>query len=381
MEIFRPYGFDKPLFFTTLIMIAMGLIMVYSSSAILASEKHENSFYFFINQSIAAGIGIVLIFLMMPIRKPFFQNFYFVHGLLILSFALLVLCLLMPALANTNRWIQFFGLRFQPSELAKISLILFFASYFNRKKEKLNEFQTLLFPLTVLFMFILLIIKEPDYGTALLIFIICTIMLFIGGVKFKHLSYLGILFLGLFAFYLFQASYRIDRVFTFLSPAKDPQGAGFQSIQSKLAVGSGGFFGVSIGESTQKLFFLPCAHTDYIYAILGEEIGFIGAIFTLFLFFVFFWRGLVISQRAPNFFSQIVAAGLTMAIFSQALLNISIVLGLGPPTGIPLPLISFGRSSLICTLFSIGILLNISQRRGTSRIRKSGLINQTLTDN
>ncbi len=372
MEIFRPYGFDKPLFFTTLIMIAMGLIMVYSSSAILASEKHENSFHFFINQSIAAGIGIILIFLMMPIRKPFFQNFYFVHGLLIFSFALLVLCLLMPAMANTNRWVQFFGLRFQPSELAKISLILFFASYFNRKKEKLNEFQTLIFPLTVLFLFILLIIKEPDYGTALLIFIICSIMLFIGGVKFKHLSYLGTLFLGLFAFYLFQASYRIDRVFTFLSPAKDPQGAGFQSIQSKLAVGSGGLFGVSIGESTQKLFFLPCAHTDYIYAILGEEIGFIGAIFTLLLFFVFFWRGLVISQRAPNFFSQIVAAGLTMAIFSQALLNISIVLGLGPPTGIPLPLISFGRSSLICTLFSIGILLNISQRRSTSRIRKGG---------
>jgi len=372
MEIFRPYGFDKPLFVTTLIMIAIGLIMVYSSSAIVANEKHENSFHFFINQSIAAGIGIVLIFLMLPIRKPFFQNFYFVHGLLILSFVLLVLCLLMPALAKTNRWIQLFGLRFQPSELAKISLILFFASYFNRKKEKLNEFQTLLFPLIVLFLFILLIIKEPDYGTALLIFIICSIMLLIGGVKFKHLFYLGVLFLGLFAFYLFQASYRLDRVFTFLSPTKDPQGAGFQSIQSKLAVGSGGFFGVSIGESTQKLFFLPCAHTDYIYAILGEEIGFIGAISTLLLFFVFFWRGLVISQRAPNFFSQIVAAGLTMAIFSQALLNISIVLGLGPPTGIPLPLISFGRSSLICTLFSIGILLNISQRRSTSRIRRDG---------
>ena len=373
MEIFRPYGFDKPLFFTTLVMIAIGLIMVYSSSAIIASEKHENSFHFFINQSIAAGIGIVLIFLMLPIRKPFFQNFYFVHGLLIVSFVLLVLCLLMPALANTNRWIQLFGLRFQPSELAKISLILFFASYFNRKKEKLNKFQTLLFPLTVLFLFILLIIKEPDYGTALLIFIICSIMFFIGGVKFKHLSYLGVLFLGLFAFYLFQASYRLDRVFAFLSPTKDPQGAGFQSIQSKLAVGSGGFFGVSLGESTQKLFFLPCAHTDYIYAILGEEIGFIGAICTLLLFFVFFWRGLVISQKAPNFFSQIVAAGLTMAIFSQALLNISIVLGLIPPTGIPLPLISFGRSSLICTLFSIGILLNISQRRSTSRIREGGL--------
>ena len=372
MEIFRPYGFDKTLFFTTLGLLAIGLIMVYSSSAILASQRYHQSFHFFINQSIVAGIGIVIIFFMLPIRKPFYQNFYFIHGLLILSFVLLVLCLLMPALANTNRWIQLFALRFQPSELAKISLILFFSSYFDRKKEKLNEFQTLLFPLTVLFLFILLIIKEPDYGTAMLIFMICSIMLFIGGVKLKHLVYLGILFFGLFAFYLFQASYRLDRILAFLSPTKDPQGAGFQIIQSKMAVGSGGLFGVSIGESIQKLFFLPCTHTDYIYAIVGEELGLIGTLGIILLFFIFFWRGLVISRRAPNFFSQIAAAGLMLTIFSQALLNISIVLGLGPPTGIPLPLISFGRSSLICTLFSIGILLNISQRRSATRIKKGG---------
>jgi cell division protein FtsW len=217
--------------------------------------------------------------------------------------------------------------------------------------------------LIILILFILLIIKEPDYGTALLIFLICLIMLFIGGVNLKYFMFLGIPSLGLFAFYLFQASYRLDRILAFLSPTKDPQGTGFQIIQSKLAVGAGGLFGVSFGGSTQKLFFLPCSHTDYIYAIVGEELGLIGTVTILFLFLVVLWRGLVISKRAPNFFSQILAAGLTLAIFAQALLNISIVLGLGPPTGIPLPLISYGRSSLLCTLFGIGILLNISQRK------------------
>ncbi len=363
MEIFRPYGFDKTLFFSILILMALGLIMVYSSSAILASEQYQNTFHFFINQSIVAGIGLVLIFLMLPVRKQFYNNAYFVYGLLFLSLILLVLCLLMPALAKTNRWVQFFGIRFQPSELAKISLILFFAHYFDRKKEKMNDFQTLLFPLIILILFILLIIKEPDYGTALLVFLICLIMLFIGGVNLKYFMVLGIPSLGLFAFYLFQASYRLDRILAFLSPAKDPQGTGFQIIQSKLAVGAGGLFGVSFGGSTQKLFFLPCSHTDYIYAIVGEELGLIGTVAILFLFLVFLWRGLVISKSAPNFFSQILAAGLTLAIFAQALLNISIVLGLGPPTGIPLPLISYGRSSLLCTLFGIGILLNISQRK------------------
>ncbi len=227
----------------------------------------------------------------------------------------------------------------------------------------MNDFRTLLFPLITLFLFILLIIREPDYGTALLIFLICAIMLFIAGVKLKYFLFLGSLSLGVFAFYLFQASYRMERILAFLSPTKDPQGTGFQIIQSKLAVGAGGLFGVSFGGSTQKLFFLPCSHTDYIYAIVGEELGLLGTLAILLLFLVFLWRGLIISKRAPNFFSQILAAGLTLAIFSQALLNISIVLGLGPPTGIPLPLISYGRSSLICTLFGVGILLNISQRK------------------
>ncbi len=364
MEIYKPYSFDKTLFFAVLALIAIGLVMVFSASAPLSYEKYNHHFYFFINQIIGAGLGILLILLIIPIRRPFYQNFYFIHGLLLLSFVLLVLCLLMPAMANTNRWIQFFGIRFQPSELAKTSLLLFLAYHLDRKKDKLDEYQTYIFPLLILFVFLTLVIVEPDYGTAFLICIICATLLFIAGVKPKCFLYLGILSFGLFTFYLFQASYRIDRIFAFFSPEKDPQGTGFQVIQSKLAVGSGGFFGVSIGEGTQKLSFLPCAHTDFIYAIVGEELGLIGAVAILLLYFILFWRGLVISRKAPNFFSQIVAAGLTLAIFSQALLNISVVLGWSPPTGIPLPLISFGRSSLLSTLFSVGILLHISQRKG-----------------
>lgn len=370
MEIFRPFGFDKILFSITLILILIGLIMVFSSSGILSSETYDHPFHFLINQIIGAVIGIVLIFFILPVRNPFYQNPFFVYGLLFLSLILLTVCLLMPAVGNTNRWIHFSSLRFQPSELAKISLILFLSHYLVRKKEKSNEFRTLLFPLSILFLFILLIIKEPDYGTALLLFATSAVVLFMGGVKLKHFFMLGTVSTALFTFYLFQADYRLDRIFAFLSPTKDPQGDGFQIIQSKLSVGSGGLFGVSIGESTQKLFFLPCAHTDYIYAILGEEFGLIGTLAVLLLFTLFFWRGLVISLRAPCLQSQLVAAGLTLAIFSQALLNISIVLGLGPPTGVPLPLISFGRSSLICTLFSTAIILHISQRKRYMRRKK-----------
>jgi len=367
MEIFRPFGFDKPLFVTTLILISLGLIMVFSSSGVLSSEKFGQPFHFFVNQIIGVFIGLTMIIAMVSIRRPFYQHPTVIYTLLCLTLFLLALSLTMPALGKTNRWIHFFGLRFQPSELAKICLVLFFAFYFDRMKNKLDEFRILVPPLAVLLLFILLIIKEPDYSTALLIFLIAAIILFIAGVRLSHLLLLGISSLGFFALYLFQASYRQDRILAFLDPAKDPQGSGFQIIQSKLAVGSGGLFGVNIGQSTQKLFFLPSAHTDYIYAIVGEELGLIGSVVILLLFLVFLWRGLLISWKAPDLFTQIVAAGLTLSIFLQAILNMSIALGLAPSTGLPLPLISYGRSSLICTLFSIGILLHISQRRETSR--------------
>lgn len=362
-ELFKPYKFDRPLLIIVLVLIAFGLIMVFSSSAILSSKNHQSSFHYLINQIIGAGLGIVLLIIMLSVKKFFYQDTYFIYGLLLVSLGLLALCFVMPAIGNTNRWIVFSGIRFQPSELAKISLILFFAFYFSHKQDKLGEWQTLALPLTVLSLFILLILKEPDYSTALLVLVLSSVMLYIGGVKLKHLIYLGIVSSAVFGFFLFQASYRLERFFAFISPEQDPLGSGFQAIQSKLAVGAGGLFGVSLGESTQKLFFLPNAHTDYIFAILGEELGLLGTLSVLALFVLFLWRGLLISWRAPDLFTQITAAGLTLSIFIQALLNISIVLGLGPSTGLTLPLISFGRSSLLTTILSIGILLHISQRK------------------
>lgn len=369
-ELFKPFRFDKPLFFVLLILMALGLIMVFSSSAVLAAENQQNSFYFLLHQSIGAGLGLVILLVILTIRKPFYQDPVFVYGLLFLSLVLLVLCFVMPSIENTNRWISFSGLRFQPSELSKFSLILFFALYFSQKQDRISEWSKLVLPLSVLGLSILLILIEPDYGTALLILIICTVMLYIGGVRLTSLLLLGAGSAAVFAFYLFQASYRMERIFAFLSPEKDPLGIGFQAIQSKVAVGSGGLFGVSLGESTQKLFFLPCAHTDYIYAIIGEELGLIGTLTVLLLFSVLLWRGLLISRRAPNLFCQMAAAGLTLALFIQALLNISIVLGLAPSTGLPLPLISYGRSSLLTTILGVGILLHISQRRSAYRKKR-----------
>ena len=369
-ELFKPFKFDKPLFFILLVLIAMGLLMVFSSSAVLAAENHQNSFHFLLHQSIGAGLGMLMLFVMLTIRRPFYQDPLFVYGLLFFSLVLLVMCFVMPSIGHTNRWISFYGFRFQPSEISKISLILFFALYFSKKQNKIADWPTLIVPLSVLSLFILLILKEPDYGTALLILVICTVMFYIGGVKLTSLLLLGAGSTAVFTFYLLQASYRMERILAFVSPDQDPLGNGFQVIQSKLAVGSGGLFGVSLGESIQKLFFLPCAHTDYIFAIIGEELGLIGTLAILLLFAAFLWRGLVISRRAPNLFCQMTAAGLTIAIFFQALLNISIVLGLGPPTGLPLPLISYGRSSLLTTILGIGILLHISQRRTAYRKKK-----------
>ncbi len=368
-EIFRAYSFDKWLFIATIVLIVFGLIMVFSSSVILASEKYNQAFHFLFNQAIGAALGLIGIFFMLSIKKPFYQSPHVIYGMLAFSGALLSVCLAMPAIEKTNRWIQISGIRFQPSEIAKLSLILFLADHLSRKQGRISELKSLAFPLGVLFFLILLIIREPDYGTAILIFGIGTAMLYLGGVKFRYFIYLGGVSAALFGFYLFQASYRLQRILAFLSPTKDPLGSGFQIIQSKLAVGAGGLLGVSLGESTQKLFFLPCAHTDYIYAIIGEELGLLGTLSILILFCIILWRGILISLRAPDTFCRLVAAGLTLAILGQALLNISIVLGLGPPTGLPLPLISFGRSSLICTLLSIGILLHISQRKESTRAR------------
>jgi cell division protein FtsW len=364
MEIFKPLGFDKPIAGVTVALLVVGFIMVFSSSAVLAEEKYNQSLYFLIHQLVGAAAGIVLVIILLSTRRPFFQDPYLIYGLLLASLALLAACFVMPTVARTNRWVLVAGLRFQPSELAKISLVLFLAYHLDRKKDRLNDWRSLVLPVFIVGFFILLILKEPDFGTAFLIFAVCGLMFYLGGVRFRHLAVLAGGAAVFFIVTLFSASYRLERVANFMSPDKDPLGKSFQPIQSKLAVGSGGLLGVSLGESTQKLYFLPNAHTDFIFAILGEEFGLIGTLTILMLYSLFLWRGFAVSARAPSPAGQLAGTGLTLMIGAQALLNIAIVLGLGPAKGIPLPLISFGRSSLICSLAAIGMILNISQRKG-----------------
>jgi cell division protein FtsW len=359
----RP-SFDLPLLVVTVMLVVMGIFFVFSSSSFMASERYGQSFHFMVQQVAGAAAGLALIALLVSVKKSFFLRPGFVYGLLGLTLLLLLLCLAMPSVAKTTRWVALFGVRFQPSELAKISLILFLATYVEAKKDSINEIRTLAVPVAVLIVVIVLVLIEPDFGTAVLLAALAAIVLFLGGVKFRYLAAAGLVALALFGFNLVQADYRVKRIQGFISADKDVQGAGYQVEQSKLALGSGGIVGSGLGQSTQKLYFLPFAHTDFIFAILGEEAGLLGTLFTLGLYLFFLWRGLRISLAAPGPSYKMIAAGVTLAIVAQAFMNMSIVLGLGPAKGTPLPLLSYGRSSLICTLAAVGLLLHISQKRG-----------------
>ncbi len=362
----KRFGFDVPLFAITLSLVAIGIFFVFSSSSFMAREKYNQSFHFMAQQILGAVAGLVIVAFLVSVKKSFFLQPAFVYGLLALTIFLLMLCLAMPTVARTNRWVILMGFRFQPSELAKISLILFLATYIESKKDKLNEMKTLAIPLAVLVVSVVLVLLEPDFGTAVLLAALAAMVLFIGGVKLRYLVAAGLLACALFGFYLIKANYRVERLQGFFSPQKDVLGSGYQVDQSKLALGSGGLVGAGLGQSTQKLNFLPFAHTDFIFAILGEETGLLGTFVTLALYLLLLWRGLKIATTAPTPTYKMIAAGITLAIVVQALMNISIVLGLGPAKGTPLPLLSYGRSSLICTLAAIGLLLHISQKRGDS---------------
>jgi len=367
METFRTYGFDKALFVTTIILLLLGSLMVMSASGVFAERTYQKELYFFSQQLIGAAVVTVVVMLLLRIRKPFYKSPVFIFALLGLTLAMLLVVLVMPPVAKTNRWFVLGGFRFQPSELAKISLVLFLAWFLDKKREKMGELKILLIPLGVVGLFTALIIREPDFGTGVLVLGLCLIVLFLGGVRPKHFAWISLAVIPPLAFFLLSAPYRVNRILAFFSPQSSVESLNFQVAQSKFAVGSGGLFGVSFGESIQKMFFLPCSHTDFIFAIIAEEFGLLGTLFVIALFTILVWRGIIISIKAPDYFSQIAAAGLTLFLGFQAMLNITVVLGLAPAKGVPLPLLSYGRSSMVCTLLAIGLLLHISQRHGDKR--------------
>ena len=367
MEMVRRGGFDKTLFFIALILVAVGVLMVFDASGALATFNYRQPFFFLINQTGGALGGILLLFLVVSIKVPFYENRLFVFGLLGITYVLLVLCFAMPEVANTHRWVSILRIRFQPSELAKLSLVLFLANYVQWFKDRINEMKIFLPAAAVLFGAVLLILLEPDFGTAALTMGLGGLVLFLGGVRLRNFLYLGAAVVPTFFVFLLLASYRVNRVLAFIAGSKALERASFQVDQSKMAVGAGGLLGTSLGEGTQKLFFLPCPHTDFIFSVIAEELGLLGALSILALFAIIVWRGLKISLKATTMAAQLAAAGLTFLLALQTLINISVVLGLSPAKGVPLPLISFGRSSLVCTILAVAVLLHISQRKGEAR--------------
>ncbi|MFB0527517.1 MAG: putative lipid II flippase FtsW, partial [bacterium] len=336
-----------------LFLVFIGVVMVFSASAIVSHEKFDTSYLFLIKQLIWTVMGAFLMLVLARIDYNKLQKF--ARPLMVFSFGFLILVLLIET-GEIKRWLKFGMVSFQPSEMAKFCLILYVADALDRKGSKLQDFKKGLLPiLIVTAMFLILIYAEPDLGTAAILGLVILAMLFMGGVRLSHLLSLVLVSLPLLYFAIFHVGYRRERILTFINPWADAQRIGYQIVQALLALGSGGFFGKGLGASRAKLFFLPEPYTDFIFSIIGEELGFLGASLIIFLFVIIAWRGLRIATRAPNQFGNLLAAGITFLITFQAVLNISIVTACLPTKGITLPFLSYGGSSLVFSLMGVGI--------------------------
>jgi len=355
---------DLWLFIAVILLLAIGICMVFSSSYIMAYKWYGDSYYFLKRQLIYAIIAILAFFFAIYADYHCYKKLNI--PILILSITLLSMVYI-PGIGRTaggaSRWIKIGFFSFQPSEIAKFALILYMAESLTRKQIKDVEtfIRGVLPPLIIMLIMFLLILNEPDFSTSLIILGISFIMLFIGGTKVIQLYALIIAAIPLGIFILSREEYRRTRLLSFLDPWKDPLDSGFHIIQSLLALGSGGIFGIGLAESKQKYFYLPDQHTDFIFSIIGEELGFIGTAVIIILFTVLLWRGFCIALDSSDQFGTLLAAGITSMIVFQSIINIGVVTKMIPTTGITLPFISYGGSSLIVNMFCAGILLNISR--------------------
>jgi len=362
----RSLQHDRQLFVVTLALCLAGAVMVFSASAVTLREQGGNGYAFLLRQLLWAAIGMVGMFWLMRTDYRKLRQPRVIFTAISLTLVLLIAVFFLDRSHATHRWVRMGPLSFQPSEIAKLVVIAYLAWFLESRSASkgagVNSIrQTLLPALGTVLAMVALVYKEPDMGTACMIFFIAAVMLFVAGLSYRYIGLAVVAAVPLIYIAIASVPYRLERVEAYLSPGADPQGHGFQLAQSLIAVGSGGFSGVGLMESRQKLFFLPEAHTDFIYSIVCEEIGFLGAVLVLALFAVYGWRGFVASLQAPDRFGRLLAIGITTMVVGQALVNLSVVLGLVPTKGIPLPFISYGGSSLIGMLLATGVLLNISQ--------------------
>ena len=360
---------DKWLFTATLVLVCASLVMVYSASAVIAMERFHKPTYFLFKQATFALLGLVLMAVLMKIDYRRYRQPAVIWTALAIIGLALVGVLFGARINGARRWFGVAGIGVQPSEFAKIVIIFFVAAILERRMDRIDDLRHSVFPIAIaLGVFVGLILMQPDLGTALSIIVIVGTMVFAAGISYRYIFGLLLVSLPAACVVLMSAGYRRRRMMVFLNPWQDPLGDGFQVIQSLIAVGTGGVLGRGLMAGVQKLFYLPYPETDFIYAVIGEELGLAGATVILACFCVIAWRGLRTAMRAPDRFGALLALGLTTMISVQAFFNMSVVLGLLPTKGIPLPFVSFGGSSLLVSMIGMGILLNVSQHASTTHV-------------
>ena len=360
--------YDRTLLFAVLMLLVVSVVMVYSSSSVVALTTYNDSAFFMKRQLLWGIVGLALMALTMRIDHRRLSDRRVVAALMVLSLLLLV-ATLVPGIGRmingSRRWLRLGMLSFQPAELAKVALVVYMSYYIAKKDGRVRDFMNGLVPAYVVTaVFLGVAVLQPDFGSAMTLAGVSGVMLFAGGANVLHLGGTLVAALPVIAFAVAHEAYRWRRITAFLNPWSDPQGAGHQIIQSFLAFGSGGVFGRGLGEGRQKLLFLPERHSDFIYAVIGEELGLIGALAVLFLFLLILWRGVRIALAVDDPFSRLLALGITLLICLQGLINMAVVTGLLPTKGIALPLVSYGGSSLVITMAALGVLLNISKETG-----------------
>jgi cell division protein FtsW len=358
----RQLQFDKVLFGVVVGLVLFGALMVFSASAVMASEKFGSSYYFLARQLAWAAVGIAAMAGVMNVDYRRLSGSHVVFPALALQSVLLLGVLFADRAHKTHRWLHLGPANFQPSELSKLILVIFLAFFLDLRRGEVNDWKHTVLPIALVSgASVALVVAEPDFGTALALALIVAAMMFAAGLRLRYFALAALGALPVIYTLIFHSAYRHSRIQAFLDPFADPLGKGFQIIQSYIAVGTGGITGVGLMEGKQKLFYLPEPQTDFIFAVVGEELGFIGAAALVALFGIILWRGLRASAGCPDEFGRLLAIGLTVMVVGQALVNMSVVLGLLPTKGIPLPLVSYGGSSLLVNLLAMGILLNISQ--------------------
>jgi cell division protein FtsW len=353
---------DKWLFAATVGLALFGVVMVYSASAVMAQNENGNQFHYVLKQGVFVAIGFVVMLLAMQFNYQQLKSRRVVYTLLILCTLGLLSVFGFSSVNGAHRWIKLPGISIQPSEVSKLALIIFLAYFLEKRAGEEGDFWRTFIPCGVVTGWLaVLVVIEPDFGTAMMLVLIFTVVIFTAGARVLHLALAAAPALVAAAGLLIFVPWRLKRLITFLDPWADQQGAGFQVVQSLIAIGSGGTNGLGFAQGKQKMLFLPFAHSDFIFAVVGEELGLVGALAIVAVFGLFLWRGVRTALLAPDRFGMLLSLGIVTSIVAQALFNISVVLSLVPTKGIPLPFISYGGSSLVPTLAAVGILLNVSQ--------------------